>query len=92
VDVDEDEDEEEKEWHLDVEEDDIQDATDTNMDEIEDAIDVEEIVKEWQMSIPFINRWMQHPCEQFADNAPMPYADDPYFRTPPRNDEEFGVG
>jgi hypothetical protein len=47
---------------LDVEEDDIHDATDINMDEIDDAVDVEEIVKEWQMSIPFINRGMKHPC------------------------------
>jgi hypothetical protein len=46
-----DEDNEEEEWHLDVEE-----------DEIEDAMDVEEIVKEWQMSVPFINRGMKHPC------------------------------
>jgi hypothetical protein len=36
VDVDVDEDNEEEGWHLDVEE-----------DEIEDAMDVEEIVKEW---------------------------------------------
>jgi hypothetical protein len=43
VDVDEDEDEEE--WHLDVEEDDIQVVTNINMDKIEDAINVEEIVK-----------------------------------------------
>jgi hypothetical protein len=40
---------------LDAEEDEID-------DEIEDAIDVEEIVKEWQMFIPFINRGMKHPC------------------------------
>jgi hypothetical protein len=46
VDVNVDEDEEEEEWHLDVEEDDIQDAIDINMNEIEDAIDIEEIVKE----------------------------------------------
>jgi hypothetical protein len=39
-------DEEEEEWHLDVEEDDIQDATYINMDKIMDAIDVEKIVKE----------------------------------------------
>jgi hypothetical protein len=56
-----------EEWHLDVEEDDIQDATDINMDEIYDAIDVEEIIKEWQMSVPFINREMKHPCAQFAE-------------------------
>jgi hypothetical protein len=62
VDVDVDEDDEEEEWHLDVEEDDIQDATDINMDEIDDAVDVEEIVKEWQMFVPFINRGMKHPC------------------------------
>jgi hypothetical protein len=40
---------------LDAEEDEID-------DEIEDAIDVEEIVKEWQMFVPFINRGMKHPC------------------------------
>jgi hypothetical protein len=62
VDVDVDEDDEEEEWHLDVEEDDIQYATDINMDEIDDAVDVGKIVKEWQMSIPFINRGMKHPC------------------------------
>jgi hypothetical protein len=56
------EDEENEEWHLNVEEDDIQDAIDINMYEIEDAIDVEEIVKEWQMSVPFINRGMKHMC------------------------------
>jgi hypothetical protein len=38
--------EEEEEWHLNVENDDIQDAIDINMDEIENEIDVEEIVKE----------------------------------------------
>jgi hypothetical protein len=42
-----DEDDEEEEWHLNVEDDDIQDEIDINMDETEDAIDVEEIVKEW---------------------------------------------
>jgi hypothetical protein len=62
VDVDVDEDEEEKEWHLDVEDDDIHNAIYINMDEIDDAVDVEEIVKEWQMSIPFINRGMKHTC------------------------------
>jgi hypothetical protein len=45
-----------------VEEDDIQDETDINMNEIEDATDVEEIVKEWQMFVPFINRGMKHLC------------------------------
>jgi hypothetical protein len=57
-----DDDEEEKEWHLDVEEDDIQDATDINMDEIDDAIDIKEIIKEWKMYVPFINQGMKHPC------------------------------
>jgi hypothetical protein len=80
MDVDVDEDDEVEEWHLDVEEDNIQDATNINMDETHDAVDVEEIVKEWQMSIPFINRGMKHPCAQFADNTPMSYADEPYFR------------
>jgi hypothetical protein len=69
-------DEEEEEWHLDVEEDDIHNATNINMNGIEDAIDVEEIVKEWQMFVPFINRRMKHPCAQFTDNMPMTYADD----------------
>jgi hypothetical protein len=85
--VDVDEEDEEEEWHLNVENDDIHDVTDINMNEIEDAIDVEEIVKEWQMSVPFINRGMKHPCAQFADNMPMSYADDPYFRKPPIIDE-----
>jgi hypothetical protein len=62
VDVDEDEEEEEEKCHLNVDEDDIYDATDINMDEIEDAIGVEEIVKEWQMFVSFINRGMKHPC------------------------------
>jgi hypothetical protein len=44
--VDEDEDEEEEERHLNVEEDNIEDATYINMDEIKDEIDVEEIIKE----------------------------------------------
>jgi hypothetical protein len=74
VDVDVDEDDEEEEWYMDVEEDDIQDATDINIDEIDDAVDVEEIVKEWQMSIPFINRGMKHPCAQFADNMPTKFS------------------
>jgi hypothetical protein len=91
VDVDVDENDEEEEWHLDVEEDDIQDETDINMDEIEDATDVEEIVKKWQISIPFINQDMKHPCTQFVDNTPMPYADKTYFRKPPRIDEQFYV-
>jgi hypothetical protein len=72
---------------LDVEQDDIQDETDINMDEIENAIDVKDIVKEWQISISFINRGMKHPCAQFADNTIMMYADEPYFRKPPRIDE-----
>jgi hypothetical protein len=33
-----DEDKEEEEWHLNVEEDDIQNATDINMDEIEEIV------------------------------------------------------
>jgi hypothetical protein len=45
--MDVDEDEKEEKWHLYIEENDIQDATYINMDEIKDAIDVEEIVKEW---------------------------------------------
>jgi hypothetical protein len=89
--VDVDEDNEEEEWHLDVEEDDIQDAIDINMDEIDDAVDVEEIVKEWQIFVPFINRGMKHLCAQFVDNTPMPYADEPYFHKRPRIDEQFGV-
>jgi hypothetical protein len=40
-----DEDEEEEEWHLNVEDDDIQNVIDINMNEIEDEINVEEIVK-----------------------------------------------
>jgi hypothetical protein len=60
--MDVDEDDEVEEWHLDVEEDDIQDVTDINMDEIDDAVDVEEIVKKWQIFIPFINRGMKHSC------------------------------
>jgi hypothetical protein len=92
VNVDVDEDEDEEEWHLDVDEDDIQDTTNINMDEIENAINVEEIIKEWQMSVPFINRGMKHSCAQFADNMSMPYADDPYFHKSPRIDEQFGVG
>jgi hypothetical protein len=36
--------------------------TDINMNKIENVIDVEEIVKEWQMSVPFINRGIKHPC------------------------------
>jgi hypothetical protein len=43
--MDVDEDDEEKVWHLNVEENDIQDATNINMDEIDDAVYVEEIVK-----------------------------------------------
>jgi hypothetical protein len=61
VDVDVDEDDEEEEWHLNVEKDNIQDTTYINMDEIDDAVDVKEIVKEWQMFVPFINRRMKHP-------------------------------
>jgi hypothetical protein len=43
------------------------------------------------MSVHFINRGMKHTCTQFADNTPMPYADEPYFCKPPRIDEQFGV-
>jgi hypothetical protein len=32
------------------------------MNEIDDVIDIEEIVKEWQMSVLFINWGMKHPC------------------------------
>jgi hypothetical protein len=91
-DVDVFEDDEEKEWHLDVEKDDIQDTTNINMNEIDDVVDVEEIVKKWQMSIPFINRGMKHMYAQFVDNTSMSYADEPYFRKPPRINEQFGVG
>jgi hypothetical protein len=35
---------------------------------------------------------MKHPCAQFTDNMPMSYADNSYFRKPPRIDEQFGVG
>jgi hypothetical protein len=35
------------------------------------------------MSVPFINRRMKHLCAQFADNTPMLYADELYFRKPP---------
>jgi hypothetical protein len=62
VDVDVDEDNEVEEWHLNVEEDDIQDSTYIKMDETDDVVDVEEIVKEWQIFVPFINRGMKHPC------------------------------
>jgi hypothetical protein len=44
------------------------------------------------MSVSFINRCMKHLCTQFADNIHMSYADEPYFRKPPRIDEQFGVG
>jgi hypothetical protein len=44
------------------------------------------------MSVPYINRGIKHPCAQFTDNTPMPYADEPYCRKPPRIDEQFGVG
>jgi hypothetical protein len=70
--MDVDEDDEDEEWHLNVKEDNIQDEID--MDEIEDVMDAEEIVKEWQISIPFINRGMKYLCTQFTDNTPMPYA------------------
>jgi MuDR family transposase len=62
------------------------------MNKFEDVIDVEEIVKEWQIYVPFINRRMKHSCAQFADNTPKPYADEPYFCKPSRIDEQFGVG
>jgi hypothetical protein len=62
ADVDVDEDEENEEWHLNVEDDDIYNVTDINMDEIENVIDVEEIVKEWEIFVPFINREMKHLC------------------------------
>jgi hypothetical protein len=55
VDVDVDEDNEEEEWHLNAEEDETK-------HEIKDVMDIEEIVKEWQMSVPFINQGMKHPC------------------------------
>jgi hypothetical protein len=57
------------------------------MDEIEDAMDVEEIVKEWQMSVSFIKQGMKHPCTQFTDNMSMPYADESYFHKSPRINE-----
>jgi hypothetical protein len=53
---------EEEEWHMDVEEDGIHDTININMDEIKDAIDVEEIVKEWQIFVHFINRGIKHSC------------------------------
>jgi subtilisin-like proprotein convertase family protein len=45
--MDEDEEDEEGEWHLNVEEDGIQNTININMNKIKDGIDVEKIVKEW---------------------------------------------
>jgi MuDR family transposase len=90
--VDVDEDDGEEEWHLNIEEDDIQYAIDINMDETDDVVYVEEIVKEWQMHALFINRGMKYPCAQFADNMSMLYTDEPYFSKPHRIDEQFDVG
>jgi hypothetical protein len=59
-------DDEVEEWHLDVEEDDIQDAIDINMDETNDAVDIKETIKEWQMSVSFINRGIKHPWHKCA--------------------------
>jgi hypothetical protein len=44
------------------------------------------------MSVPFINQCMKHMCTKFTDNTHMLYADEPYFRKPPRINEQFGVG
>jgi len=63
-----------------------------DMAEIEDEIRVQEILKEWQMSIPFINRGLQHPCPAFNDDVPMPYKDEAFFGNPPRLDGPFSVG
>jgi hypothetical protein len=35
---------------------------------------------------------MKHLCAQFTDNTSILYADDIYFRKPPRIDEQFSVG
>jgi hypothetical protein len=86
-----DEEEEEEECHLDVKEDDIHDVTDINIDEIEDDIDVEKIVKECQIYVPFNNRGMKHMFTQFTDNTLIPYAYDLYFCKSPRIDEQFSV-
>jgi hypothetical protein len=47
------------------------------MNETKNVIDIEEIFKERQISVSFINREMQHPYAQFADNMSISYADDP---------------
>ena len=86
--------EEVENWHLDEEDvdEDADDGEDLTMEDIEDEIDVENILKEWQASIPFVNRGLQHPCRQFRDDEPMPVADEPYYRKPIRSDAEFFIG
>ena len=44
------------------------------------------------MSIPFINRGLQHHCPAFNDDVPMPYKDEAFFGYPPRIDDQFLLG
>lgn len=59
-------------WHLDEEDTDVDadDGEGPTMEDIEDEIDIQNIIKEWQSSVPFINRGLQHPCRQFRDTEP----------------------
>ena len=75
-----------------MEEDNIEVDEIEGVEDVEDEAHVSEIVNEWQMSIPFIKRGMQHPCGQFSNNQDMPYADEPYYRKPTRLDMEFQAG
>lgn len=79
----------EDEWHLDVEEDEVPVDEVEGGKDAEDEEDVNEIVSEWQMSIPFISRGRQHPCAQFNDKQPMSYQDEPFYKKNIRLDVGF---
>ncbi|XP_078152574.1 uncharacterized protein LOC144547752 [Carex rostrata] len=63
-----------------------------DMAEMEDQIRIQDVIKEWVNSIPFINRGLQHLFSAFNDDVPMLYKDEAFFGYPPRIDGQFSVG
>jgi len=61
-------------------------------EEIENEIGVQEILKEWRNSIPFVNRGMRHPCADFNSQEPMPYKDRGFFGSTPILDDPLSQG
>ena len=61
-------------------------------EEIENEMDVQEILKEWRNSIPFVNRDLRHPCAEFNLQESMPYKDQGFFGNTRRLDDSLSEG